>query len=349
MNYYIILLLLFFLITILWKFFSHKDVSSDKKYLIVVFTLLVLFLVLKSQDVGIDNGNYKKIFEYCHNLGFFELFKYGRHEIGYKIYNKIISSIYYNFSFLLIVTSILSMIGVYFFMKNNSKNYIYTILIFITFNFYGYFFGIYRQVLAISILLFSIKYIKEKKLVLFLISVFIASLFHKTALIFIPIYFISNIKITKKILFLWSSLIIIFLGFKDFIISFILNYIYKPADVIGIGGEGYKMLILMIMLSFVSYHYQDKLIKQDKNNQIFINMIYVGTIIQCLSTAFGNIYRLTLYFSIAIIILIPNIIKCIENKKLRSLIVILMFTSLTLYFYYNTRNLINYSPYSFIF
>ena len=349
MNYYFILLLLFFLITVFWLIFEEKGkVKQNKKYCLIIFLLLLLFLLLRSDKVGIDNYNYKKIFEYCHRLNFIELFSYGRHEIGYKFYNRIISLIYYDFNFFMMVTSIVSMIGVYFFIRDNSKNYIYSFLIFMTFNFYGFFFGIFRQVIAISILLYGIKFIKERKIFPFLISVFLATLFHKTAFIFILAYPLYNIKINKTILIAWICMISLFLIFKNNIINIILNYIYKPADVIGQGGGGYKMLIMLFVLSCVCYYMQDKLLKQDKSNRLFINMIFLATIIQCLSTVFGNAYRVTLYFSFAMIIVIPNIIEVIKKREIKNILTILMIISLSVYYYYMTSNLINYVQYSFL-
>ena len=343
------LLVAFYILTLLSiKKYGFQKVKTSKKYYMTIFLLLILFLVLRSDKVGIDNNNYKSIFQYCHDLNFIDVFSYERHEIGYKYYNKIISLIYYNFNFFMIITAILSMIGVYYFIKNNSKNYVYSLLIFITFNFYGFFFGIYRQVLAISILLCSLKFVKERQLKKFILTVFLASLFHKTALIFLIVYILPKIKINDILVRVWILLTLLFLIIKSSIIQFILGYIYKPAEATGISGGGYKMLLLLFILSLVCYYYQKNLLKQDKNNIIFINMIFVATMIQCLSTVFGNAYRMTLYFSLAMIIIIPNILEIIKSKELKRFAVIMMFICLTVYYYYTTTNLINYVSYEFI-
>ncbi|MBQ8472246.1 MAG: EpsG family protein [Bacilli bacterium] len=350
MNYYFILLLILIEITLL-IFLTKKvpKLDENKKYFTIIFIFLVLFLVLRSPSVGVDTDNYKKIFEYCHEVDFLKLFTHGRHEVAYKYYCKFISTIYNNYSFFLMVTSVLSMIGVYYFIKDNSKNYLNSLLIFITFNFYGYFFGILRQSLAISILLYSLKFVKNRKLLKFLLAVFLASLFHKTALVFLPIYFVYNLKINKKIIITWAVFIGVFLIFKNVILNFIFEYIYKPESLEALSGDGYKMLILLFAVSIASYFYQDKLLKQDKNNQLFINMTFIATIIQVLATIFSTAYRVTLYYSFAIIIVIPNILKLIENKKLRIILTILMYLVLILYFYLMTTKLVNYVEYHFVF
>lgn len=350
MNYYILLLIFLFLLTLI-LFFSKKfpKIEENKKYLTIIFSILVLFLFLRAPSVGVDTYNYKKIFQYCHEYDFFRLITSGRHEIGFKYYCKLISHIYYNYSFFLMVTSIVSMIGVYYFLKDNSKNYMQSIFIFITFNFYGYFFGILRQALAISILLYSLKFIKERKLLSFLLFVFLASLFHKTALVFISLYFVYDLKIDRKRFIIWFASIILFLILKDYILNFIFNYIYKPESLEAFSGDGYKMLILLLGISFCAYFYQDKLLKQDKNNQLFINMVFIATIIQTLATIFSTAYRVTLYYSFGIVILLPNILKVIENKKIKIILTIFMYLFLTLYFYLMTATSSSYVDYHFIF
>lgn len=347
MNYYMNLLLLIFIVTIVIGIFKDNDIiKKNKKYLILIIGILTLFLILRSSKVGIDTINYRRIFNYCNEKNIIELLTYERHEIGYKYYNKIIS-LFANYQIFLCITSVVTMIGIYFFIKNNSKNYFLSLLIFITFNFYGYTFGILRQSIAISILLFGYKYITEKKFSKFLLSVILATLFHKTAFIFIILYFIKDIKIDRKKLLAWISLILVFFISKNFILNFIINYIYKPADLIFSTGNGYKMLFLLIGIGICSYFLQEKLIVQDKKNQLLINMIFIASIIQTLSTIFSNTYRVTLYFSYAMILLIPNIIEIINNKTLKKIVIMLMIISLTIYFYIMTTNLVNYAKYEF--
>lgn len=58
--------------------------------------------------------------------------------------------------------------------------------------------GVIRQGLSISVLLYSIKYAINKDIVKFGLLILLASLFHVTALLFIPMYFIADHKYTKK-------------------------------------------------------------------------------------------------------------------------------------------------------
>lgn len=347
MNYYVILLLLVFIITTVICYIKDKNfIKENSKYLFIIIGILTLFLLLRSTKVGIDTKNYENIFNYCREKNIIELLTYERHEIGYKYYTKFIS-LFTNYHLFLCITSVITMIGIYFFIKENSKNYFLSLLLFITFNFYGYYFGILRQSIAISILLCGYKYVFEKKIWKFLSFVLLATLFHKTAIIFIILYFIKYIHIDKRKVIIWIVIIAMFFISRQFILNFIINYVYKPADLTFYSGSGYKMLILLIGLGICCYFFQDRLLKQNKKNQILIDMIYIASIIQTLSTIFGNTYRVTLYFSYAILPLVPNVIETIENKKIKMVIVVCMIIVLTLYFYYMTSNLIDYVKYEF--
>ena len=58
--------------------------------------------------------------------------------------------------------------------------------------------GCNRQILATMICILSLKFIQEKRLMLFMMTVFFACLFHKTAIIFIPAYFLFNLNYSQK-------------------------------------------------------------------------------------------------------------------------------------------------------
>lgn len=349
MYYYIGILVFIIVITLILKrIYGNEFIKNNKKYLIIITIILTLFLILRDTSVGVDTDNYRKIFEYAHDKTFIELLTYGRHEIGFKYYAKILSCICNNYYFFLAITSILSMIGFYFFSRDNSKNYFATIFIFITFNYYIYSFGLLRQALAISVLLYSIKFIKDRKFWKFLIFVIIASLFHKTALVFLPLYFLYNIKITKKRFIIWLLIIIFMLISKSLILDFILNYIYKPANLSISSGGGYKMLILLIGASITSYYYQDKLILDEKNNQLYINMIFIATLIQVLATYFGIVFRVTIYFSFSLIILVPLILNAINNVKIKRILFVLMYISLFAYYILSINSSPYYVDYTFI-
>ena len=61
--------------------------------------------------------------------------------------------------------------------------------------FYSFTFTGIRQTVALAIVFLSLRFISEKKLIPFILSVLVASLFHSTAIIMLPAYFIAKLKI----------------------------------------------------------------------------------------------------------------------------------------------------------
>lgn len=340
MNYYFLLLLILFVITLIWiKFKGLEDVKHNSKYLFLIFLILTLFISLRSINVGVDADSYKKIYYDITKYNFLDVMHYDRYEIGYKYLCKIFSLIWNNYQFFLSFISIFQMLAVYFFIKNNSKNYAISSFIFITFQTYVFFFGILRQAMALAILLFAIRYLKENKAVQFIFLVILASLFHKTAAIFLLAYPLKYIKINKKTIILFTVLVFFILLFGKEIITFITNFVYKPSNLTYNGGEGYKLLFLMYCICVVGYIFKSKLEVQDKNNILFLQVLMIGTLVQCLSPTFRNVGRLVIYFFPFIDVLLANVYELIDNKKIRVFLLFVMIFSLTIFYYIKTSGL----------
>ena len=201
-------------------------------------------------------------------------------------------------------------------------------------------FGVLRQAIALSISLFAFKYIDEKKILKFILTILIASLFHKTAAIFLLAYPLQYLKINKKSMFLFTAFLTMVILFGKEIVLFIMKYIYMPSTPTFNGGHGYKMILLLYLICMFSYMYNTKLIYQDKKNNILLPMIMLGTLIQCLAPTYKNTGRLVIYFFPFIDIVIPNICEIINNKKLKLILIVIMIFSLSIFFFIRTENLL---------
>lgn len=342
MNYYLINLIIIMCLWIVIKKLG-KFKNADKLFLSIAFFQLFLFLALRDKNVGTDLKNYIPFFWNTSVLPWSDI-SVINFEIGFKIYNMIISTIFgYKVQIFLAITAFICLIGVINYIKKNSKNYLLSIFIYITFNFYIFTFSGLRQAIAMSILMLSFEFVKKRKFVKFLLMVILASLFHKSALIFLVVYFIANVKINKKYIVYATSIAAILFIFKSFIVDIMINLggysVY--ADVAG--GDGYTLLftfIIMFIFSMLSYK------NVDKENAIWYNCLLIAIYIQILATANASISRLVNYFSIVIIVLLPNVIESIPSKSKRILIKMLVIILLTGFYIYSLNNLI-YNPYYF--
>jgi len=113
-----------------------------------------------------------------------------------------------------LIIGILTIVFIYKAILCNSDNPVFSLFIFICFCLFYQAFNQSRQILALSIILYSYKYIVERNLLKYVLLILFASIFHNTALIFIPIYFLRYIKLNWKTILLYLFLAgVILVGF----------------------------------------------------------------------------------------------------------------------------------------
>lgn len=324
---YFILLIIFLIISL------FKSKIGDSRYLKIIFIILFLFIILKDYHYFPDHNYYEELFHLFDNFKLGEILNMNRFEKGYILYNYIICLFINNYYLYLCITSAISLSGFYYFIKNNSKDYFMSLLIFITCSFFSMNFYLLRSTLALSIWLFSIKSIKEKNFWKYLCLTILAGLFHKTIFIFIPLYFLLNINYNYYKLLIFNVFCILLFIFRKIIVKSLISAFYNYYDGINTSG-GYNFLILLVFLVSLILYHKKRLIDQDKNNNFYINMILFSIPFQIMSISFGSINRIVRYFLVSLIILLPSLLKMKNenNKKYYNLLKAGFITFLIVYF-----------------
>ena len=201
------------------------------------------------------------------------------------------------------------------------------------------FFSIQRQGVAVLIIFYSYRYIKEIDVFKYLSFVLFASLFHNTAILCLIFYFIVNIKITKILFFV--QLIFVFF-FEKIIKILIINYDipvisnYKGYILHGIGSGGQKIyyfISIMYIFFFIIIFLRKEEIKKYYNYLIIV-IFGCFLYLSCFNLGHATI-RTSIYFFIYILYLIPEIEKIIKGKKIIS---IFLFFLLILNFLNDLKN-----------
>lgn len=315
----------FYLINLLFTQFLGKYLyKKNKKYFwIFIFFDLFIIAALRGFDVGNDMSNYQKYYNYFHELSFLEIISGKRWglEIGYALLNKLCSIIFFDFRILIIVTSFIEIIGIIYFCKNYSKDPNWSLWMYICLFEYQYTFTRIRQCIAIAIALQSIKYIKERNLKMYILTILIASLFHRTALCMILLYPLVtlilkyNSYITTKNKLLFALILLIFFLVRvpvgNFVLSFFDRYVSKGVVV----GEGSNLLLVYsIGFLIVLYLTNFKQIIYFKNS-IFILSFFLMTFFQSLTFSYSLFNRIGEYFLIVVIFTFPSFIFTHFNRK----------------------------------
>ena len=265
-----------------------------------------------------------------------------RYEYGFTFLLWILNKISSNWQILLIVTSLFINYSVLKFIDKNSKNPVFSVLIYILLNFYFFYTSAMRQAIAISIILLGFEHLKQDKNIRFVIYVLIASLFHQSAFLALLIPLMKKIKYNK--LFIFVLLFIYFVGFifgKDFFLiitkfsSRLLDYSDSKFFV-----ENYFGALLQFLLNFILFIFgywimlkNDKKILYDKSNihNTLIGILAIANLFLLLTVRVGIFNRFSPYFAIFIIIWLPNMIMELKKSKDRMLIYVVCFSVLLTY------------------
>lgn len=308
MAYLYLLIIVFFLL-------YSRHYIKNKYFDFLPYLIMGIFVGLRYQ-VGRDYLNYCYIYNNIRDNIEYDV------EFGYKIIVKICQSFGGTQQIVFLIFSLLTSFFTYKFIKKNSLDYNLSTIIYLCIG--PYFLSstnVIRQALSVSVFLYSIKFIKEKKLLKYLISILFSFPIHSTAIFLIPFYFILD----KKIKCSYYLLMFLFLYF-----SLRTNLVNSIAYIFGYQKyiEGLKQTMDSSYLIFCLISVIEILlfIKYKKGDTLFINMNYISVVLitlgfvsPILNTAFS---RMNSYFSPCLIILAPYILECFKQKKVVKNIII---------------------------
>lgn len=326
---------------VFWILLEQKALGRKSFWLPLI--TLSLFAGIRSFRVGTDSGTYTRKFR--SNLDTYDFELREGVEFGYQLFEYVLLRLNAEYFWLFFLTGFIVVYCSLIIIKKYSVNYIFSVFLFITLGVYTFFFNGLRQGLAMAIFALALPYLLEKKLVLYLIIIATASLFHITALFMIPFYFLVNLRIKP-----FYKIIATFLG-SLFVSNFLVQYIsgtneryegYAKADQ---EGGGYITLgfytIIMIFIYFFIRIYK---VKDKQFIQIFtfyaVGVVFLIPVAMLGANPSGP-QRLLTYFTWTLALILPVVFKRINNAYVTSMAV----TIFTIYFILTTSKFSNLTPY----
>lgn len=292
-----------------------------KSYINWIIILLILITGLRNISVGPDTVGYYIDYGLFENMDWNQVIKlvtdyynYGiGKDVGYDVLKKSLQTIDIPFRLFLFLVAILFFVPYGQIMKkleHNTTAAFYAFLMFIAL-FLIYAFSSIRQDIAISATLIAFKFVCERKLIWFLLIVIIASTIHKSALLFIPYYWIANISRVKTmatitavilpLLFIFARPIGLFLAQtsgQDVYLLYVQNTT-KTA--------GTPILTFLLIGCFILYLISiPRLKEQNPKHYLYTNTIYLSVGLLPITWIDSNLVRTLLYFIIFLPIIISN-------------------------------------------
>ena len=299
-------------------------------FLIIVGIQLFLISALRGDTVGADLASYLPAFDTISNLIWDDVFLIGW-EPGYIFFNKLLSLFpTENNLIFFIATSLFAVIGYLSFISKYSKKPWLSVFLFIALGYYLNSFNIIRQSMAMVIVLHSLIYIKKRCFWKYLLCIVCAMLFHKTAIICLLPYFFYNVRPSIgnfAIMLVGSYLLSFFAG--PMLLSYVIDSSFSMYSLDGEASSGYGMLIFLLFTTLLCIQYSSKKEEYSLENQLLI----LACCLQFFALNFSLFSRIVVYFSVILIVLIPNLMTEIKSFKYKLFIESCIVAVAILYFY----------------
>lgn len=308
---------------------------GKKNRLFLFVSFVVLWYVHSMVDVYSvpDLDAYEDYFQQSSKLTFYQAFVSGiidrKIEVGYIILFRLVGYITSNFQVFLALYSFV-LLFIYYKLIEKESPFVFCSVALLLVVPYNQSIFVIRQHLALAILLASFPFIRDRKLIKFLLMVALASLMHRTAIIFGVVYFIYGIqgKKTKSILIAIGAIaVFFFIAIAGYIGSSLGVYqTYLESE----EGQNATGIIISGTLLATTLIIMKRDVWKEGINRFSFVLIFLYFILCIGGLGFNPTGRLSVYFSVGTVFLIPISMKYIPSKEFRFLYFIVVFS---LYFY----------------
>ncbi|MGI5056605.1 EpsG family protein [Treponema socranskii] len=312
MTFYIfIYVILFFL-----AFASLFSQNKQKKTIYGFLSFLIIFfvVVLRKKTVGGDLMNYEPHFLTVRLLTVKQLILFP--DPGYTLLNWIIGHFTEEFYVFMRIYGALCVILLYVCLKRLSIDVSTSFFVFIMQDGFARLCSEIRQVFATLLVFYAVSYLLEKRWKKWVLFTTLAGTFYATAAIgflYKPIVFAKHkFEFMVKIVFSFFC----FFTVTSFLIPMVVTF-YKTNDYSSriVAGEG-RILFLFVftILALTGYLFR-KQTYSINNRRIAYNACVFGLVVQVLAFGFSLLNRLTAYYWIFAVILVPYLLLSLKKSE----------------------------------
>jgi len=334
---------------------SYENKFLRGFFIFVVFAVMVLLPGMRDASVGTDTGSYVFFFNVDRRVVFSDLLSWDfllTKEAGYSLIT-VIAGIFSNQYWSLLMTIAALVVFCHLFsIYKFSINPVVSLFVFISLGYYTFFFNGARQGIAGAIYTLSFGALIDGKFLKYAFWVIVASLFHKTAIVAIPLYFLFRMRFTLNSLLVLGAIAIIGILTFDSLLNLGLYISVKYALYQKLQATGAQLLTLFFMGLGIFFIIFRSFVSPDdfRSYDIYLNMFLFGSLIYTVvlfSGGYVEITRMAVYFQFASIFLWPILFRSISLSFPKLLLAAGFVTGHLVYFYIFLGKIGNLIPYEF--
>lgn len=313
--------------------------DNYKPYLVITGIVVTLIMGLRHQYVGVDTYGYIYRHEQLATMPSFKPYYDLRladsdflfSETGYYFSSWLFGRVFSDGHIWIFATSAFITFSTCRFIYRNSGDAplamsIYILLGLFTFNMSGL-----RQALAMSICLWAYEHAKRHRLIPFVLTVLLAMQFHKTAICYVPMYFLPWLKRGSTNLLIYFILLVICLISVDKLVE-TYNEFSGEEYLLQDEVEGGGLSVILIYLASITL----VLIRHQCLDIPHVRMAFYGVMAgftAYITRYFSNqiLERISYYYFYFSILLLPSVFKLLPEKEQRWLRIAFSFLALYLF------------------
>lgn len=328
------------------NFLNKRERFINRVYMIGIFLILFFCSALRF-GVGNDYIQYTKI---AHEVS---VGGYVVTEIGF---NKLVNFVYFLFGgeYYEIVFALFAYATLIIFLKamyEQSVSFSFAFFIFMTMGLYFQTYNTIRYYLALSLTLYSLRYVIQQEWIKFMLTIMIAALFHKSALIVIPLYILASIRWKVWQMVFGILLSVICYGCRDILLLLALElypsykdtiYLKGGTSIVGIlRGIAILGLYLWFIQKYMGNDVNTDQVKEEKyaigdylkqEMRTYAQLNFLAVIVYVFFSFIPVITRIGYYLSVSQILLIPLIVKNIPEEKAKKNVKLIIIITSIIYF-----------------
>ena len=310
----------FTLIFVVISIFAFFELFIQKRmnnlvYWILVFFIIVIFSIRDySIGAGGDTEVYVEVYNEIGKLSFQQMMQFGW-EPGYILLNKIIYIVCDgNERCFVVLMEVFIMLPIAWYMRRISPMPNFCLLFFVALGGIIHT-GLFRQMLAFSIILYGLKYLDCKNcskclnFIKFLIVILLASSFHVTALLFLAVYFVK-LKLSVR-----SLLICFVISFVVYLFGYLIYSVLikmSRIDYEMVSDGGLNKSVFMYFIAVLGVLLSRKAI--NKSYDIDVRLFMVAVALQPFCLVFGLASRFLIYFELSTAVIISVLLNEILTR-----------------------------------
>lgn len=301
-----------------------KSKLNNAIFLVIVSVTMIVMSYLRANTVGIDYKQYGDYFTQVRNGGWSFLISSQnayRVEPGFSLLNYLVSLFTGDVHIFMLVVSIIAVGLTAVLLYKYSPIPWVGMFVFVSFGFFGNTLSFIRQSIAIAIFLFAVHFLKEKKLLPYILVILLAASFHKTTLIMIPVYFIAHIKVNWKSLTAYAGLTALVMALSWPLFNFITKYVYQyyatQQGLYYMGGRDWQTAAIPVVTTVTILIVKDFILRRDQRNVVLINFSVYSGLLYIMTCQHFLFQRFGMMFFTSAILLIPDLLASVGVESVQ--------------------------------